>query len=276
MYKIYVLSSKDSQLPYEVKGVINDKSKEIKWKFIGEVDDFSIATRMIKFDKSRYSNNYYDIFTLYQNPSKNNNDFCKIESEDGYIEYYDIYHDDKSCKFKRRIMNMSLTEHKVARIVVKEEVLKMIDDFRNGNPILKDCDWEKGGKNYTFKNEFFNKTGRELTDKVIKHSIITELIFKNFIDVIYPQWCKTKDDCIQAIKDGHLYWVFHVENFETYDCHANDVNIGDLYIKLEPISGEFYIVKSLHIPDILDCDGDFTERDMQFVQIYDEYVNEKI
>ena len=29
MYKIYVLSSKESQLPYEVEGVKNDLSKEI-------------------------------------------------------------------------------------------------------------------------------------------------------------------------------------------------------------------------------------------------------
>ena len=171
---------------------------------------------------------------------------------------------------------MELNEHKVARNVAKNEVLKMIDDFRSGNPKLQDCEWEEGGKNYTFKNEFFNKTGRELTEKVIKHNIISEIRFNNFIDVIYPQWCETREDCIKAIKDKHLYWVFHLENFETYDCHANDVNIGDLYIKLEPISGEFYIVKSLHTPDYLSTDGEFTERDLQFIHIYDEYMNGKI
>jgi len=89
-------------------------------------------------------------------------------------------------------------------------------------------------------------------------------------------WCETEDDCIKAIKQGHLYWVFYIENFETYDSHANDVNIGDLYIKLEPISGEFYIIKSLHTPDYLDSDGEFTERDLTFVNLYDDYMNGKI
>ena len=173
-------------------------------------------------------------------------------------------------------INMELNEHKVARNVAKEEILSMIEDFIKQDPKLQDCEWEEGGKNYTFKNEFFNKTGRELTEKVIKHNIISEIRFKNFIDVIYPQWCETKEDCIKAIKEGHLYWVFYIENFETYDSHANDVNIGDLYIKLEPISGEFYIVKSLHTPDYLTSDGEFTERDLQFVQLYDEYMNGKI
>ena len=50
---------------------------------------------------------------------------------------------------------MELNEHKVARNVAKNEVLKMIDDFRSGNPKLQECEWEEGGKNYTFKNEFF-------------------------------------------------------------------------------------------------------------------------
>ena len=171
---------------------------------------------------------------------------------------------------------MELNEHKVARTVVKDEVLSMIEDFIRQNPKLQDCEWEEGGKNYTFKNEFFNKTGRELTEKVIKHNIISEIRFKNFIDVIYPMWCETEDDCIKAIKQGHLYWVFYIENFETYDSHANDVNIGDLYIKLEPISGEFYIVKSLHTPDYLDSAGEFTERDLTFVNLYDDYMNGKI
>ena len=30
----------------------------------------------------------------------------------------------------------------------------LIDDFRSGNPKLQECEWEEGGKNYTFKNEF--------------------------------------------------------------------------------------------------------------------------
>lgn len=41
-YKIYVLSSKTSQLPYDVEGVLNDKSKDIIWKFIGQVDDLEM------------------------------------------------------------------------------------------------------------------------------------------------------------------------------------------------------------------------------------------
>ena len=266
MYKIYVYPKKNFQLSHEIE--------ETKWKFIGEIDDYDVARTMIENDKANYMK-YGKVYNLVHNPSGNNKyDFVKIENDD-FCEYYNICHNDKNYKFKKKIINMNLTEHKVARIVVKEEVLKMIEDFRNGNPILKDCDWEEGGKNYTFKNEFFNKTGRELTEKVIKHTIISEIRFNNFIDVIYPQWCETKEDCIEAIKKGHLYWVFHIENLETYDTHANDINIGDLYVKLEPLSGEFYIVKSLHTPDILDCDGKFTDRDMRFVQIYDEFVSGK-
>ena len=41
-YKIYVLSSKTSQLSYDVEGVLNDKSKDIIWKFIGQVDDLEM------------------------------------------------------------------------------------------------------------------------------------------------------------------------------------------------------------------------------------------
>ena len=267
MYKIYVYLRKNFQLSHKIE--------ETKWKFIGEIDDYDVARTMIENDKANYMK-YGKVYNLVHNPSGNNKyTFVKIENDD-FCEYYDICHNDKNHKFKKKIINMNLTEHKVARIVVKEEVLKMIEDFRNGNPILKDCDWEEGGKNYTFKNEFFNKTGRELTEKVIKHTIISEIRFNNFIDVIYPQWCETKEDCIESIKKGHLYWVFHIENLETYDKHANDINIGDLYVKLEPLSGEFYIVKSLHTPDILDCDGKFTDRDMKFVQIYDEFVSGKI
>ena len=53
MYKIYVLSSKESQLPYEVKGIINDLSKEIKWKFIGEVDDWYKVTLVKSFNDEK-------------------------------------------------------------------------------------------------------------------------------------------------------------------------------------------------------------------------------
>jgi len=52
---------------------------------------------------------------------------------------------------------MELNEHKVARTVVKDEVLSMIEDFIRQNPKLQDCEWEEGGKNYTFKKRIFQQ-----------------------------------------------------------------------------------------------------------------------
>ena len=69
---------------------------------------------------------------------------------------------------------MELNEHKVARNVAKNEVLKMIDDFRSGNPKLQECEWEEGGKNYTFKNEFDDFFGEEAPK--VKNAEVKELV----------------------------------------------------------------------------------------------------
>lgn len=79
MYKIYVLSSKKSQLPYEVEGVKNDLSKEIKWKFIGEVDDLEVAREMVIKDRVYQKKNDKE-YILEFNPSGDLRfDFVKIE-----------------------------------------------------------------------------------------------------------------------------------------------------------------------------------------------------
>lgn len=101
MYKIYVLSSKESQLPYEVEGVKNDLSKEIKWKFIGEVDDYEIAKYMVEHDRCYAKKNDVDYWIDYEPYSDGWNDFCKIEYND-VVEYYDIYHKSTDYYFVRR------------------------------------------------------------------------------------------------------------------------------------------------------------------------------
>ena len=64
---------------------------------------------------------------------------------------------------------MKLKEHLVARKVVKDEINRMIEDFQSKDPTLRDKEWNSNGKNYSFKQDVFNKTGIELTDKYIKH-----------------------------------------------------------------------------------------------------------
>ena len=175
---------------------------------------------------------------------------------------------------------MKLKEHLVARKVVKDEINRMIEDFQSKDPTLRDKEWSSDGKNYSFKQDVFNKTGIELTDKYIKHNIISEISVNNFIDVIYPYDCVNKetdeiniDNCIRAIKGGHLYWVFILKDvvISTYrNKRIVDFNIGDIYLKLEPLSGEFYIVKSLHEP------MEFTYRDERVITLYDKYMNGEI
>lgn len=179
---------------------------------------------------------------------------------------------------------MIIDEHLVARTKpLIDEINNMLNDFKKGNPLFNDCEWEEGGKNATFAKTFQDKTNRILTDKIIKNEIISDLTYKMFIDVIYPYKCDEEKDpikkrqlCLDAIKGGHLFWVFNMKSYETYDSHGNDINMGELYIKLEPISGEFYIVKSLHTPDYLSCDGDFTKKDESMIHLYDEYISGKI
>lgn len=175
---------------------------------------------------------------------------------------------------------MKLDEHLVARKVVKDEINRMIEDFQSKDPILKDEEWEVGGKNVSFKQDILNKTGIKLTEKYIKYNIVSKISVNNFIDVIYPYDCINKETdeidinrCIRAIKGGHLYWVFILENviISTYrDKRIVDFNIGDIYLKLEPLSGEFYIVKSLHEP------FEFTYKDERVITLYDDYMNGKI
>lgn len=100
-YKIYVLSSKTSQLPYDVDGVINDKSKDIIWKFIGQVDDLEIAREMIIKDKVYLKKNDKE-YLLDFNPSGDLRfDFVKIEYDDN-VEYYDYYCNSYNTMFGKR------------------------------------------------------------------------------------------------------------------------------------------------------------------------------
>ena len=102
--KIYVLSSKTSQLPYDVEGVLNDKSKDIIWKFIGQVDDLEIAREMIIKDKVYLKKNDKE-YLLDFNPSGDLRfDFVKIEYDDN-VEYYDDYNNHTDGKiFERRFI----------------------------------------------------------------------------------------------------------------------------------------------------------------------------
>ena len=101
MYKIYVLSSKESQLPYAVEGVKNDLSKEIKWKFIGEVDDYNIARYMVEHDKCYAKKNETDYWLKHEPCADMRYCFAKIEYND-IVEYYDVYHKTTDSIFKRR------------------------------------------------------------------------------------------------------------------------------------------------------------------------------
>ena len=102
--KIYVLSSKTSQLPYDVEGVLNDKSKDIIWKFIGQVDDLEIAREMIIKDKVYLKKNDKE-YLLDFNPSGDLRfDFVKIEYGNN-VEYYDDYNNHTDGKiFERRFI----------------------------------------------------------------------------------------------------------------------------------------------------------------------------
>ena len=103
-YNIYVLSRKTSQLPYDVEGVLNDKSKDIIWKFIGQVDDLEIAREMIIKDKVYLKKNDKE-YLLDFNPSGDLRfDFVKIEYDDN-VEYYDDYNNHTDGKiFERRFI----------------------------------------------------------------------------------------------------------------------------------------------------------------------------
>ena len=91
MYKLYVWSSKDSQLPYDVKNVINDKTKEIIWNCIGEVDDLEMARDMMLHDRAYGIDKNENYHFLTQDPSDDlYYDFGKIEY-DGNVEFYDYY-----------------------------------------------------------------------------------------------------------------------------------------------------------------------------------------
>ena len=52
---------------------------------------------------------------------------------------------------------MKLKEHLVARKVVKDEINRMIEDFQSKDPTLRDKEWSSDGKNYSFKQDVFNK-----------------------------------------------------------------------------------------------------------------------
>lgn len=175
---------------------------------------------------------------------------------------------------------MNLKEYKTVRKLDPDEINRAIKDFKLATPILNDgikgewnIDDSKNYKNVSFKEMYELVTGRKLTSKEVRVYIINELKFEDFKDLIYPQWCKTEEDCIRAIETKQLYWVFHVKNFSTYDLRGNDVNIGDLYVKLNTIDGNFYVVKSLHDLGYDKYGNLLNDEDIRFIHVYDEYMN---
>ena len=141
MYKIYVLSSKESQLPYEVEGVKNDLSKEIKWKFIGEVEYYGVVgdkfELTLTFDKSfgfegAYGFTYIHLFHDDENHVfawSSSNGSYKVEYAKnvtwGGIEYveYEVGH--------KYLIKGSIKDHREYRNV-KQTVItrcKVLDDF---------------------------------------------------------------------------------------------------------------------------------------------------
>ena len=100
-YKIYVLSNKDSQLPYYVEGVNNDQSKDIVWKFIGEFDNLEVAREMITHDKVYLKKNNVEYWLKHEPCADMKYAFAKIEY-DGIVEYYDVYHKNTDKYFIRR------------------------------------------------------------------------------------------------------------------------------------------------------------------------------
>lgn len=105
MYRIYVLSSKESQIPYEVENKIEfNKILTFRvWKLIGEIDDLSVAREMIKKKDSVYMKHKEKEYWLEHEPSNDMRyDFCKIEYGDN-VEYYDIYHNTMNI-FERRFV----------------------------------------------------------------------------------------------------------------------------------------------------------------------------
>lgn len=181
---------------------------------------------------------------------------------------------------------MKLEEYYKVRDLNPREIKQAIDDFKNATPILRDGEKEewsarvgdkiKNAKNLKFKEFYEDVVGRELTSDEIKNNIVDYLEPHMFIDVIYPMWCKDEKDCIEAIKDGELYWLFYMEELETYDSHGNKVNIGDVYVKFDTIKGDVYFVKSLHRLGHNKRGEILTDRDISFIHVYNDYMNGKI
>ena len=79
----------------------NDLSKEIKWKFIGEVDDYDVAKYMVEHDKCYAKKNETDYWLKHEPCADMRYCFAKIEYND-IVEYYDVYHKTTDSIFKRR------------------------------------------------------------------------------------------------------------------------------------------------------------------------------
>lgn len=181
---------------------------------------------------------------------------------------------------------MSLKEYYKVRDLNLKEIKQAIEDFKNTKPELRDGEKEewsarvgdkiKNAKNLRFKTFYEGITGRELTPNEIRNNITDFIEPKMFVDLIYPMDCKTESDCIQAIKDGELYWVFYMEEFSTYDIKGNDVNLGDIYIKFDTIKGDIYVVKSLHALGHNKKGEIITDTDIKFIHIYNDFINGKI
>ena len=114
---------------------------------------------------------------------------------------------------------MELSEHKVARNVAKNEVLKMIDDFRSGNPKLQECEWEDLYAD-------FLKDSKKSARKSIKES----LNFKKDYEVevsggdywlkpFYWDFDEFRDDLLIASEESGF--TYHITMDSTTDYRIN-------------------------------------------------------
>ncbi len=181
---------------------------------------------------------------------------------------------------------MNLKEYYKVRDLNPKEIKQAIDDFKNATPILRDGEKEewsariedkiKNAKNLVFKEFYEDVVGRKLTSFEIKDKIVDFLEPHMFVDVIYPMWCKDEETCIEAIKQGELYWLFYLDEFYVTDIQGYEVNIGDVYVKFDTIKGDIYVVKSLHRLGYNKKGEIISDRDKTFIHIYNDYMNGKL
>ena len=107
----------------------------------------------------------------------------------------------------------------------------------------------------------------------LKEHLVARKVVKDEINRMIEDF-QSKDPTLRDKEwssDGKNYSFKQDVVISTYrDNRIVDFNIGDIYLKLEPLNGEFYIVKSLHEP------MEFMYRDERVITLYDKYMNGEI